>query len=194
MQIRLYTLLLAAILTVLGPALACDSHVHSDPADVVLDNTSDEALASLIDAGALSDPTKARTFDAPAANATLGATPFAFAWRAPGTSAATPGAPAKATARFDLGPALGLRDAWAHGPAVHGKAYLLTVSSPTNPKLFRVFTTKTTFTPAAAAWASIVAGGGSRTATVTMGIFDDSNLAADGGPFAGQPVAFQVAP
>lgn len=195
MQAPLRTLVLTALLSTLGPALACDSHDHTDLSDVVLDGTNDEALGALIDAPVVSDPSRARVFDSPGANAKLGAAPVAFAWRVAGSSEAPGGRQVRTIAGgFGVRGALGLRDAFAHGPAVNGKAYLLVVSSATNPKLLRVFTTGTSFTPSPAAWAVIAAGGGQRTATVTTGIFDDSNLAADGGPFAGHPVSFEVSP
>ncbi len=86
------------------------------------------------------------------------------------------------------------RAARAHGAPLNGAAYLLVLTTPSNAKLLRVFTTATSYTPDATAWGKVEGAGAAVTASVLTGLFDNNALAADGGPFAGTPITFTVAP
>ena len=169
-------------------ALACDSH-SADPnhADVLLVGTNDEALAQLLGMPAKQDPAQTLVFDAPTDGDLLSEVPT-FAWHLPDTTLAptAPGAPRSTWQWSDLL----VTPAHAHGITVQGKAYLLVVASADNTKLLRVFTHAVSYRPDTAAWARVTAGGGPRTATLTLGKFENGELT--GGAFAGKPVTFQV--
>jgi hypothetical protein len=60
------------------------------------------------------------------------------------------------------------------------------------PRLFRVFTTDTSFAPDEAPWTTISSAGTWTTLTVVSATFADDKIAPDGGPFVGTPIQFCV--
>ncbi|WP_437874975.1 hypothetical protein [Sorangium sp. So ce513] len=188
-------------------------------ADVIYEGgATDEALDVLLAATPKDDPAQGTVFDAPEDGATLpgdappeltfhiagaaqGAAPRAAPAlrRAAGGAAVDPRArePGAATspAWADLGALLGpARAAQAHGTPVNGRAYLLVFSTPGHEGLLRVFTTRLSYTPDAAAWDKLRAAGAPITVDVTNAIFENNRIVQGGGPFAGEPVTFSIAP
>ena len=155
--------------------------------------TSDEALAAMT-ALTAKPATKPFGFMSPVAGAKLPATPIpTFAWgdvTAPVLDAGT--------GFFHAEPVpfhwLGGRAAWAHGAALNGKAYFLRFSVPTNEKLVRVFTIKTTYQPSADVWKKLVDSNATITIKLQSATFDNNAIAQDGGPFDGTGVSFTVGP
>lgn len=191
-------------------------------ADVVYEGgTNDEALDQLLAGTPSQVPAQSAVFDTPADGAALpAATAPTFtwhtgptgaleprrdprsralavavgrapAWAFPSPAGAAPAAPLTGALAELLGPE---RAAQAHGAPLNGTAYLLVLSTPSNAKLLRVFTTATSYTADATAWGKVEGAGAAVTASVLTGIFDNNALAADGGPFAGTPITFTVAP
>lgn len=90
-----------------------------------------------------------------------------------------------------LGP---VRAARAHGTPVNGRAYFIVFSTAEREGLVRVFTTKLSYTPDAEAWGKLRAAGAPITVSVLNAIFESNRVSRDGGPFAGEPVTFTIAP
>ena len=186
-------------------------------ADVIYEaETNDEALEVLLAATPAANPAKVAVFDAPTDAAALPSTPIpTFSWSMKaGTGGARAPMPPTMTrlalgdfvarerrewpGREQLRPLLDLlgseRAASAHGAPLNGLGYFLVFTTKANDKLLRVFTAKTTYTPDAAAWAKLTSAGGSIAASVLTAIFDNNDVAADGGPFAGPAISFTVTP
>ncbi|WP_437827570.1 hypothetical protein [Sorangium sp. So ce1153] len=182
--------------------------------DVIYEGgATDEALVVLLAAEPKDDASQATVFDAPEEGAALpgdaapeltfhiagaaqGAAPRAAPWRAAG---AAPGAresgPVGASVLAELGALLGpVRAARAHGTPVNGRAYFLVFSTAEREGLLRVFTTKLSYTPDAAAWDKLRAAGAPITVDVVNAVFENNRIAPGGGPFTGEPVTFSVAP
>jgi hypothetical protein len=192
--------------------------------DVAYDgDTTDEALVSLVAAleqGTVEDPAKSAVLDAPVEQVPAAAPPT-FTWHvgpesrrdAPGGTrhAALPPAepmpgpgllllegPAPRPGTFlelALQAALsGVPSAHAHGDPFNGYGTLLSVTSTSNPKLARVFTGDSTWTPSAAVWEAIVDAGGTLTVTLVGADFEQNRIAEGGGPFDGSTTTFTIAP
>ncbi|WP_437775416.1 hypothetical protein [Sorangium sp. So ce1097] len=187
-------------------------------ADVIYEGgATDEALDVLLAAEPKDDPAQGTVFDAPEDGATLpgdaapeltfhiaGAAQGAAPRAAPAPRRAAGGAPVDLRAREpgagsprwgELGALLGpARAARAHGTPVNGRAYLLVFSTPGREGLLRVFTTRLSYTPDAAAWEKLRAAGAPITVDVTNAIFENNRIVQGGGPFAGEPVTFSIEP
>ena len=170
-------------------------------ADVIYDDqkTTDEALEKFLDATAKEDAAKAPAFDSPTEGQMVdGATPLTFTWHS-GPTAALPSAPtlrfASLRARSVASPLAELfgpeRAARAHGEPFSGTAYWLVFSSPSDPKLVRVFTGEKSYTPKADVWDKIKAGG-TITVEISSAILTENNVDTDGGPWKGKAVHFTV--
>ncbi|WP_437955306.1 hypothetical protein WME76_27720 [Sorangium sp. So ce119] len=214
---------LAALVSAAMYAGACGhSHDHASSGtsagpeldDVIYEGgATDEALIVLLAAEPKDEPSQGTAFDAPEDGATLpgdAAPALAFhiagaaqgAGPAPALRLATGDAPgareaggAGAPVWAELGALLGpARAALAHGTPVNGRAYFLVFSTPEREGLLRVFTTKLTYTPDAAAWDKLRAAGAPITVSVINAVFENNRIVQGGGPFTGEPVTFSVAP
>ncbi|WP_437275583.1 hypothetical protein WME90_30600 [Sorangium sp. So ce375] len=194
----------------------------SDPslADVIYEGgTTDEALEALLAVEPKDEPSQGTVFDAPEDGAALpgdaapeltfhvagtarrtapGAAPelgLAAGMRelaAPGTrELAAPGASIVAELGALLGPA---RAAWAHGTPINGRAYFLVFATAERELLLRVFTTKLSYTPDAAAWDKLRAAGAPITVSVINAVFENNRIVQGGGPFSGEPLTFSIQP
>jgi hypothetical protein len=72
------------------------------------------------------------------------------------------------------------------GTGFTGVAFLLVFSTPSNPKLLRVVTTDSSFTPSAAAWKMLTSSSETVTFKLASGTFENDELTAEGGPHQGQ--------
>ncbi|HWZ93171.1 MAG TPA: hypothetical protein VNW92_30135 [Polyangiaceae bacterium] len=114
------------------------------------------------------------TFDTPADGAVLpAATPTAFTWHADPTSGPNPNDTIVASKQ-------------------NGQAFMLVFSSSSDPKLLRVFTSLTSYTPDAKAWQKLVAAGGPISVNVTSATFENDLLTSDGGPHIGQTISITL--
>jgi hypothetical protein len=167
-------------------------------ADVVFEvegGGGDEALAALLAAEPVSDPSKFAMFTEPTEGQAYDAgTPPTFVWEVVQVDSA-----AVSPARPDWSPFApvlelvgGIREAHAHGIPVNGNAYLLLFGTPDDEELLRVFTDKTSYTPDAETWAKLAGADAPLNAWILMGVFDNDRIASDGGPFEGPWVAFSV--
>ncbi len=177
----------------------------SDIADVVYGGgATDEALEALLVATPVTDASQAATFTAPANGATLPSDPPpVFTWKV-GAAPSNPAPPpsphaflepsfsdraASAFATLLLGD---VRSAYAHGTPTSGSAYFVVFSTSKDPKLVRIFTTETFYTPAAAELAKLKGAGEAIHAIVTHAEFDQNRIATDGGPFEGTEITFTL--
>ena len=158
----------------------------------------DEGLVALLGQQAASDPAQNAIFDVPMANMSLpAASPATFAWHIGESATLWPPSLHNWTLHkwaLAINANLGPRRAYAHGAPINGRGYFLVFSTPSAPKLLRVFTTELTYTPDATAWATLVSAGVPISLTITNAIFEDSRVAQDGGPFAGPAISFTIAP
>jgi hypothetical protein len=79
---------------------------------------------------------------------------------------------------------LGVRSAHAHGDPFSGYGVLLTISSSSDPKLCRVFTGATSYSPSAEVWDKIVAAG-EVTVALVGAAFENNRIPAGSGPYLG---------
>lgn len=84
----------------------------------------------------------------------------------------------------------GVRVAHAHGTPMSGAGYLLVFSTAKQPKLLRVFTTATEYTPNQAAWQKITTTGELVHVQLTNADFDQDRIAQGGGPYRGTEITF----
>lgn len=84
----------------------------------------------------------------------------------------------------------GVPAAYAHGTPMSGPGYLLVFSTSKDPKLLRVFTTGTEYTPNEAAWKKITTTGELVHVVITNAEFDQNRIAQDGGPYRGTEISF----
>jgi hypothetical protein len=187
-----------------------------DPAypDVILQGTTtDAALAAILTATPVADAAQGATFDNPKNLATLpGTTIITFTWHdgqstarrllpdpsrwgALGGSHIPPpiGSPPSTGSRFEgiLGDLLGERAAHAATPMT-GPGYLLAFRAlDSGEALFRVFTSTTSYTPDATAWAKIATGAWT-TLQITSATFAADALAAGSSPITGENIKFCV--
>jgi len=193
---------------------ACDDH-HDEvevPAaydDVIYEGTTtDEALVALvsaIDQKAPADvPSQAPTLDMPAAGA-LPKTPIpTFTWHVGAMAARTPVAPPvlfrveAPAARGFFSPLAELvsppRAAHAHGTPFTGTATWVVFSTDSDPKLARVLTSTTSYTPKQDVWDRMVAAKAPITLTLVGAVFSDNRVVMDGGPFQGSKTTFTITP
>jgi hypothetical protein len=175
-------------------ALHCHDHDEEEGppaslADVLFaDGTTDEALEAL-----LATPPKAGDkrahFSAPKAGDKVSEPP-AFAWS---YEAKTGSVSPELRQRGRGARGWGMPLAHAHGTPMNGTGYLLVVSTASDPKLLRVFTKATSFTPDAAAWERIKQSTGTVKAEVVTGLFENNKIVSNGGPFEGEAISFEVA-
>lgn len=175
-----------------GPSTSTST--DTDIENVVYEGlATDEALVILLNLEHRSDPAQSAVVDTPAPQMSLPATsPAKFSWHIGEMARAKP--PSLLEWAWRFGEILEPRPAHAHGAPVNGRGYFLVFSTPSSPKLLRVFTTELTYTPDATAWASLVSVGGPISLTITNAIFEDNRVAQDGGPFAGSAVTFSITP
>lgn len=152
---------------------ACSSAAPATPdpahADVIFQGSAtDAALTAMLAAAPVDDPTHAAYFDNPKDLAEIPGTPIiTFTWHDG-------------------------QEAPAGTPARSGEAYLLAFSAlDTGDPLFRVFTSETSYTPDATAWAKLATG----TWTVLdmeSATFSGTALAAGSAPVRGQEIKFCI--
>lgn len=87
-----------------------------------------------------------------------------------------------------------VRAAHAHGDPFSGNATLVVFASSSDPKLVRVFTGATEYTPSADAWAKIRGAGGEVTLTLVGAVFEQNRIGDSGGPYQGSVTTFTVSP
>jgi hypothetical protein len=168
----------------------------ANPALVFEGDANDAAYSVLTSVQGPDNPATYAIFDTPAEAAAYpsGSVPT-FTWhmnaqpgagKDGGAFLLSPAAPAR---RASLGPLLDLfageRSAAAQGNPVNGLGYLLLFSTEKNNDLLRVFTTKTTYTPAGGALEIMKGAEGLIQVWILTGLFKDNALTADGGPFRG---------
>jgi len=173
--------------------------------------TTDEALASFASAmsrAPLVDPSQAENLTAPAAGALPRSPIPTFTWKVGATASRQWAVPQHRFA--NVGDAFGLRVeqnpfahllelfgpirlAHAHGTPFSGTGTLLSFASSSSPKLLRVFTGSSTFTPSTADWDKLAAAG-SFSLELVSAVFADNRLLQDGGPYQGSKTDFTVAP
>jgi hypothetical protein len=177
---------------------ASPSTASVDPAypDVILQGaTTDAALAAILTATPVADAVHGATFDNPKDLATLPGTPIiTFSWH-DGQTTALRLLPAPPTigSRFEgvLGDLLGERTAYAATPMT-GPGYVLAFRAlDTGEALFRVFTSSTSYTPDATAWAKIATGLWT-TLQITSATFAADELATGSSPITGQSIKFCI--
>ena len=164
---------------------------------VFVNEISDEALARLLEKTPVDVAAERLEIVSPSAGAELPrASATTFSWRAAG-SAAKPHAPEPGSKLPRLLRALEaflspIGVAHAHGPPYNGVAYYLLFSTPQNPRLLRVFTAARNYTPDPASWSKLTAESGPITLSITSGVFENSLLLSDGGPFIGAATQFTI--
>jgi hypothetical protein len=99
------------------------------------------------------------------------------------------------TFRSALGELFGpIKAAHAHGDPLVGPATFLVFSTATNPKLVRVFTSLTSYTPEQSVWDKLVAANAEITLSLIGAEFDSNRIADSGGPFQGTKFVFTITP
>ncbi len=214
----------SATIALYGSAACGDHHgeggtVNSAIADVVFEGeTNDEALEALLAVTPPANPPRFAAFTQPSDVAALPSAPIpTFSWQMKNASTGRAPLPLSTTRWASLGglgaepadrttwdhralfgPLLDLigpeRAASAHGAPVNGTAYFLLFSTSKNEKLLRVFTSKTSYTPDDTAWGKLKSAGEPISAWILTGVFDDNDVASDGGPFRGPWISFTVKP
>lgn len=173
----------------------------------------DEALVALDSALDQKDPvtdvTRAPTLDMP----TLAQLPKSliptFTWHTGMVTRVSPGqtdAPRRGLALMQLpetksalqmgfselfGP---VKAAHAHGDPLVGPAAFLVFSTASDPKLVRVFTSLTSYTPSQATWDKMIAANAEITLSLIGAEFDNNRIADSGGPFQGTKFVFTITP
>jgi hypothetical protein len=85
-----------------------------------------------------------------------------------------------------------LRAAHAHGTPYSGQATLLVFSTDADPKLLRVFTSETSYTPTDATWRKLVDAKAPITLSLTGAAFEQNRLAQGTQPRLGTPYQFTI--
>jgi hypothetical protein len=98
--------------------------------------------------------------------------PFTFVWHADPVPSPEAGAAGTLNA--------------ANGTGFTGVAFLLVFSTPSDPKLLRIVTTDSSFTPSAADWKKLTSSSEPVTFKLASGTFENDELTAEGGPHQGQ--------
>ena len=176
----------------------------------------DEALVSLgsaLDAkGPVTDPARAPVLDTPA-GAVVPASPIPeFSWHfgeAASRLRPLPGEPGPAWLRFAAAPSqpLPLAGSWvspllalvgppraahAHGDPLNGTATFVVFSTKDDPKLLRVFTDQTSFTPGQDLWDKLVEAKAEITVSLVAADFDANRIADGGDPVQGTKLSFTI--
>ncbi len=86
------------------------------------------------------------------------------------------------------------RTALAAPATLDQKGYFLLFSTDSTPRLLRVFTTETTYTPDAKAWKTLADAGTWTKLIVVAGAFLKDDLVVGTGPFVGAPILFCIEP
>jgi hypothetical protein len=173
------------------PASAPSSVSRAEIVDVIYEQgTNDEGVLTLLGAPAVSESSAEPVVTEPLDQAVLSA-PETFAYRV-GASARRE-RERRGPERRALPDWLTLeRSAFAHGTPMNGDAFLLVFSTPSDPKVLRVFTQARSYVPSADEWRRLVEQSGFVTLTITHAIFEQGRLTEDGGPFVGQSVRFTI--
>jgi len=182
---------------VYGGACAGDAPLDPALADVVFQGEADgPALDQLLAATPVMNAARAAVIDAPPTGTILKASSIAtFTWHAGGAAAARlPPSLLPPPARPE--PAPWLRDLVGPERAARagqsGVGYFLQFSTEKTPRLLRVFTTGTSYTPDAKAWKTLSAAMIWTTLSIFTATFDDDALMAGQGPFEGTPILFCI--
>lgn len=202
-------------------AAAChdDETTADELADVVFEaKTNDEALAAMLAAPPVDDPTQAAYLEAPADGATLQASDaLTFRWRVGKAAASrtftTPDQATMARLEHPAGPSLLPRSraangpwwsllravapigvAHAHGTPVNGRAYFLVVTDANGAPLYRVFSLGFENVTSAAKRAELAAAAQPLRASVLDAVLENDAIAPGGGPWQGPAIAFTVTP
>jgi hypothetical protein len=207
---RLVTVALFSALASSGIYLVSCSSDSSDGAkegelaDVVYEGeVTDEALEEMLGAAPEDWPWKGGVMDSPSDGGVIPATPIAtFVWHTDvshvedgGTEGGASLLPMPKQVRpgswLDglIGPE---RAAFAHGAPYNGTAFFLVFSTPSDPKLLRVFTGETSYTPDEKAWAKLIGAKTQIKLEISSAIFENNLLASDGGPYKGTPITFTI--
>lgn len=86
------------------------------------------------------------------------------------------------------------RAAHAHGDPLNGTATWLVFSTKSDPKLVRVFTDQTSFTPGQETWDALAAAGEEITLSLIAADFEDNRIADGGDPVQGTKLTFTITP
>jgi hypothetical protein len=145
-------------------------------------------------APALADVVFQGSADGPALDALLAVAPKASTDAAPIIDSPVDGTvlPADPPQRFAWHLPVTAQPAPAGQEPLNGVGYFLLYSTDATSRLFRVFTTETSYTPDEAAWATISSAGIWTKLTVVSATFADDQIAPGGGPFVGTPILFCV--
>jgi hypothetical protein len=191
--------LLCALTSIAVQGGACATS-GPDPqlADVVYVGGADEpALEQLVAAPPDADAAKGVVIDDPPNDSILNAaTVVTFRWHAPAGTAR--GAPLLLPSPGDAGGApRWLRDllgpervAHADTSTMSGAGYFLTFGTDLKSEVLRVFTTGTSYTPDAKAWATLSASMIWTRLSIVSAVFQDDQIVSGEGPFEGTPVFF----
>jgi hypothetical protein len=178
-----------------APAPALDPAL----ADVVFQGAATgPALDALLKATPQADPVRGPTITSPPDQTLLKADqPFTFTWKPGGAAALAPSLlpalPAERSAAASLTLlGFGERSAWAAPAPLVGTGYFLLFSTTKTPSLLRVFTTGTSYTPDAKAWATLVGAAMWTKLIVASAAFMDDRLVAGSGPFTGATIEFCI--
>ena len=178
----LFRVALVTLLTTALPAIsACSSEAASSP---VIDTTgvvqegvvSEGQLRAVLSNQPIEWGWAGGAFDTPPNSDSIAVlpsgTPFEFTWQSDQTED-----PPAAGAPNDL-----------------DRVHLLVFSTPSNPKLLRVFSSMDSYTPDAAAWQTLNDAGEGEVITVslTSATLIGDGLTGNGGPFIGTPVQFTI--
>lgn len=194
---------LACLVLCTAPSVvgACHHDDHAETTDATSDvvyqgDATDEALNDMLALAPKSGDKRAR-FSSPTSGAKLSGDAPTFAWTF-GAAALDAGTGSRRAPRPRHRPDspfyFGERAALAHGDPMNGTGYFLVLSTASDPKLLRVFTSETSYKPDAAAWDKIKKAGGTVTAKVTTALFDNNKVLSGGGPFEGEAITFEVSP
>jgi len=163
----------AALFTLTGCGGGAEDEKNPLFADVVFEGGADsKALEALLAVATKDDPAHGAVIDSPPTGIVLRSSEVTpFTWHPRDGATAKPGA-----------------------PPLNGAGYFLLFSTDATPRLLRVFTTKTSYTPSAAAWATLDSAKTWTTLDIFAANFVDDALAPGGGPFKGTSIAFCIEP
>jgi hypothetical protein len=201
---------MAAALAIAGAyGAACVSSTEStsgdalDPsvADVVLEgNATGKAAVSLLAATPISGAAlRPRIVSPPPDTVALASQVVTFSWEPGGSTARhVPPTPRLLPEERPLVPAwltelLGPERAAAAAPsALRGTGYFLLFSTDEAPRLLRVFTTDTSYTPDKKAWDTLVSAGMWTKLTLVSAMFSGDAVLPATGPFVADPIEFCI--
>lgn len=172
-------------------ASACTSDaptpVEDDLAGVIYGaGANDEALSALLDAPLVEDLEQAAHLLEPAPDVPLSrAEPANFSWRVGAPSAALERPPADGLALIS--------SAYAHGPPINGRGYLLTLKNDGGEVVYRAFTTDLNHLVTPTPWRDLTTNTTTLTASVLHAVFINDVVADGGGPWLGPEVLYEVA-